>query len=723
MVGLAHHRTLRLSLVALLTAVSSAVPGATEATAGPPAPAAHVFQDDSAAAAEEPPVGAPTISLSEGETETAVGLTPTEDTAWMETDVVETPEFGTTGIRWETGQPVAIEVRTRDAGGRWSGWTPLDAIEGAETGGPQPNASEPLWAGSGSTAVQYRLMGTFTTPTVVVIPSVSESADEGGTLSPNSTTTTENGVVVNLRDTWDDGCRDPDAEVGYSDINVMVVHHTAASNTYTAADVPSIIRGHCHYHVDSLGWDDIAYNFLVDKFGQVWEGRAGGIDLPVRGAHSQGFNTLSSGVALMGSHESSQPTSAALTTVGKIVGWKLWLEGLPATGSVEVTSKGSAKWPAGTVVTLNRVSGHRDVQVTTCPGDAAYDDLPGIRTTAAAEIASLPKPSGFVVGDFTGNGFDDAAEFDSGFYVTTNSTTDVLWADYATESGWATHMTGDFNGDGKDDIASFHPSNGTWWIAVSTGSSFAVQLWADYSTNSGWSAHRVGDFDGDGKDDIASFHPSNGTWWIARSNGSGFTLSLWADYSTAAGWSSHVVGDFNGDGKDDIASFHPSNGTWWVARSNGTKVTLSLWLDYFTATGWHTHIADDFNGDGKEDIASFHPSNGTWWVAVSNGTGFTSTLWADYVTPEWTMHISGDFDGDGRSDVANYFAGNRTWWVGLSDGTEFTTTNWAEIPRTPALAAAGARDGDGSDDLYTVTHPGLWIFYRSTGSDFEVPTG
>ncbi|HYO54726.1 VCBS repeat-containing protein, partial [Archangium sp.] len=88
----------------------------------------------------------------------------------------------------------------------------------------------------------------------------------------------------------------------------------------------------------------------------------------------------------------------------------------------------------------------------------------------------------------------------------------------------------DFNGNGYSDTASFDPSNGTWWVSLSTGSSFSTGLWDDFGTNSGWTSQVVGDFNGDGRSDIANFHPSNGTWWVSLSTGSSFSTGLWADF-------------------------------------------------------------------------------------------------------------------------------------------------------------------------------------------------
>ena len=87
----------------------------------------------------------------------------------------------------------------------------------------------------------------------------------------------------------------------YADaVHMVFVHHTDTPNGYAPGDVPAIIRSIYTYHVRSNGWNDIGYNFLVDAYGRVFEGRAGGIDRPVIGAQTQGFNTGSVGIAVIG---------------------------------------------------------------------------------------------------------------------------------------------------------------------------------------------------------------------------------------------------------------------------------------------------------------------------------------------------------------------------------------------------------------------------------------
>jgi hypothetical protein len=144
------------------------------------------------------------------------------------------------------------------------------------------------------------------------------------------------------------------------------------------------------YHTGTNGWCDTGYNFIIDRFGRIWEGRSGGVTKAIVGGHAQGFNTGSVGVSFLGQYEpgasptAAQPSDAALDAAARVIGWKLSLNGIDPTGTISVTSGGSNKYPAGTVVNLNRVIGHRDVGQTACPGANLYSKLPGIRTAAKA---------------------------------------------------------------------------------------------------------------------------------------------------------------------------------------------------------------------------------------------------------------------------------------------------------------------------------------------------
>jgi len=192
---------------------------------------------------------------------------------------------------------------------------------------------------------------------------------------------------------WDPGndCA-PRATPATGQIQAAVVHHTDGANDYTAAQVPSIILAICKFHVDGNGWNDIGYNVVVDRFGQAWEGRAGGLTLPIVGAHSQGFNAQTTGISMLGTFNTVAPPPAQLATVERVAAWKLALAGVPRTGTVNLTSGGGSlsRYPAGKVITVPRVIGHRDLGFTDCPGNAAYADLDQIRAAVAAANQVLP---------------------------------------------------------------------------------------------------------------------------------------------------------------------------------------------------------------------------------------------------------------------------------------------------------------------------------------------
>jgi uncharacterized protein with LGFP repeats len=171
-----------------------------------------------------------------------------------------------------------------------------------------------------------------------------------------------------------------------------VLHTTATSNDYTAEQAPAVMRSMYAYHVKSLKWCDIGYNFLVDKFGTLFEGRAGSASRHVIGSHTGGFNTGTVGVSMIGNHDLVAPTSAQLRTVERVLAWKLGGAGLDPRGTTTYTSGGGSatKYAAGTVVTKPVISGHRDYSPKSCPGNLAYPLLGELRAATAAVIAASP---------------------------------------------------------------------------------------------------------------------------------------------------------------------------------------------------------------------------------------------------------------------------------------------------------------------------------------------
>ncbi|MFF1734145.1 peptidoglycan recognition protein [Streptomyces sp. NPDC058247] len=172
---------------------------------------------------------------------------------------------------------------------------------------------------------------------------------------------------------------------GYtSKVKAAFVHHSATGNNYTCAQAPSVIRGIYRYHVKSLHWRDIGYNFLVDKCGNIYEGRAGGVAKPVMGAHTLGFNTNSMGIVVLGTFGSSNPPADAVDAIARLTAWKLGLYGVNPSGKTYLTSAGGNLYRKGKSVRLNAISGHRDGFATECPGRRLYNKLGTARSTSAS---------------------------------------------------------------------------------------------------------------------------------------------------------------------------------------------------------------------------------------------------------------------------------------------------------------------------------------------------
>jgi hypothetical protein len=293
------------------------------------------------------------------------------------------PPFDMVGVHWRGGGTVAF--RTRSLSGRWSAWHP--AAPEAEDGpdhSPQPawRIGNPYWTGDAN-AIAYRLRGHITRLRAYFVESPVDD------LPPRRLSTAGSPPIV-TRSSWAANEAIRRAAPAYATaVRNALVHHTAGTNSYSRSESAAIVRGIEIYHVKGNGWNDIGYNFLVDKYGQVFEGRYGGVDKNVVGAHAQGFNTGSVGVAVIGTYTDSAPPVVAQRALANLLAWRLDLAHVDPLSTLTVTSGGNPRFPAGVPVFLHAISGHRDTGFTTCPGNALYARLGAIARSAAA--TGLPK--------------------------------------------------------------------------------------------------------------------------------------------------------------------------------------------------------------------------------------------------------------------------------------------------------------------------------------------
>ncbi|MFH8518810.1 N-acetylmuramoyl-L-alanine amidase [Streptomyces gelaticus] len=226
-------------------------------------------------------------------------------------------------------------------------------------------------------------------------PSASSSSSPAAPLPPAPPSTVPKPPITSRAGWGADESISPEAPEYTDTVKAVFVHHTAGTNTYSCADSAAVVRSVYAYHVKSNGWKDIGYNFLVDKCGTIFEGRKGGVDRPVFGAHTYGFNRDSAGVAVIGSYTDAAAPSAVTTAVARIAAWKLGqYKGDPA-GSTVLTAGATGsnlagtKFTAGTQYSFKQISGHRDGFATECPGTKLYGQLPTIRSLAAGPVTGL----------------------------------------------------------------------------------------------------------------------------------------------------------------------------------------------------------------------------------------------------------------------------------------------------------------------------------------------
>ena len=294
--------------------------------------------------------------------------------------------FSLAGVHWRGTRKARLQLRSRTLHGAYGPWQAIEMADLPNAGERHRNApwmSDPAWFGRAAW-LQIRVRGRVRDlKAIVVKPGPDPTLRSAPRAAPGQPT-------ILPRSAWgaDEKLRKGRPVIAPRALAV-VVHHTATPNGYDAAQVPSVIRSLYLYQVRGNGLSDLGYNYLVDAQGRIYEGRYGGVDRNVVGAHTAGFNTGTVGIALIGNFTTASPTTKALRALEALTAWRLDLAHVDPLSKVVRVSAGNPRYAAGTAITLNAISAHRDVYPTSCPGASLYAQLPSLRT--AVSQTGLPK--------------------------------------------------------------------------------------------------------------------------------------------------------------------------------------------------------------------------------------------------------------------------------------------------------------------------------------------
>ena len=317
----------------------------------------------------------------------APGAQPRRATDGFSTSVGVDDGTQMVGLSWDVGSTPdgALRLRSRGTDGTWTAWEDLEATEGLDEG-PDVGAAEqgngrrgigPIWLGThGAEQVDVRVDGgSFTDLSMEAMRWIDPVGPPGQAAGAEPA-----GPGIIGRSAWapgswrgdNPGC--PDQPTYAHSLRFAVVHHTVNANDYSPSQTAGILAGIYQFHTGSLGWCDIAYNFLIDRFGRTWQGRTGDLGVPIIGGHSKGFNTESVGVSFLGQYEpgasppAASPTREALTALYELLAWKFSIHGVNPQGNVTVESGGSTKYGEGVSVTIPTIIGHESVSLDRVPG-------------------------------------------------------------------------------------------------------------------------------------------------------------------------------------------------------------------------------------------------------------------------------------------------------------------------------------------------------------------
>lgn len=548
--------------------------------------------------------------------------------------VVYTPEYDVSpfqlaAVTWTGAAPVTAWVRVR-TDGEWSQWyeLPADTDHQPDPGSPEAagarNGTDPLLVPE-SDGVQVRAESTVRPGTRQLGDLRLELVDPDAEPSGAPVEPQAEAVPLEPAQTYGERVATPQPSIyrrsqwgadesmraeppSFGDVNGAFVHHTVSATQYAAADVPNMIRSIYVYHVRSRGWNDIGYNFVIDRFGRIWEGRYGGINRAVTGAHTAGYNDDAFAASALGTYSDTPPTAPMLRAYENLFAWKFSIHGVDPRYAVNYDGE---RWPA--------IAGHRDAAATACPGDALYARLGTIRAGTITAMSLSPSR------DTNRNGrVDLMATRSNGSLIAADLAGGNVTGMRALGTGWdavvSVALPGDWNGDRRDDmIGRLRDGSLMLWPGAGNGTfGRAVRI------GSGWNIMSLvtapGDWDRDGHPDLISRRTSDGTLWLSRGNAQGRIVE---QRQIGTGWGATTalvgVGDWDGDNIGDLVA-RRTDGTLWLYPGAGSG---TFGTPRRIGTGWNGYqIAGvgDATGDGHADIVA-RSTVGTLVLYPGDGSG------------------------------------------------------------------------------------------------------